>query len=178
MSPRSQVTPTETGDRAMDTNGRAGVADLLRTLRADAGLSLADLGAAAHVTRGSMDPGEVRHAVAASLMTTSAGQADTRRMTMATTTIKRSGPAIRAVLAEVSPDECAQFEAEFAQALARAGAEFDLAPAEAVLDRWWGIAVIRVNPLSEQEQAQLARAREGVLDGLWERDEAGNWVQL
>ncbi len=47
-----------------------------------------------------------------------------------------------------------------------------------MLDRWWGIAVIRANPLSEQEQAQLARAREGVFDGLWERDEAGNWVQL
>ena len=40
--------------------------------------------------------------------------------------------------------------------------------------------MIRANPLSEQEQAQLARAREGegVFDGLWERDEAGNWVQL
>ncbi len=51
-------------------------------------------------------------------MTTSAALADTRRMTTATTRIKRSGPAIRAVLAEVSPDECAQFEVEFAQALA------------------------------------------------------------
>jgi hypothetical protein len=99
-------------------------------------------------------------------------------MTTATTRIKRSGPAIRALLGEVSPDECAQFEAEFAQALARAGAEFDLAPAEAVLDRWWGIAVIRANPLSEQEQEQVARARQGLFDGLWERDEAGNWVQL
>lgn len=100
-------------------------------------------------------------------------------MTTATTRIERSGPAIRAVLAEVSPDECTRFEAEFAQALAWAGAEFDLARAEAVLDRWWGIAVIRANPLSEEEQAQLARARgEGVFDGLWERDEAGNWVQL
>jgi len=36
--------------------------------------------------------------------------------------------------------------------------------------------VIRANPLSEQEQ--LARARDGVFDGLWERDKAGNWVQL
>ena len=111
-------------------------------------------------------------------MTTWGRAGDTRRVTTATTRIERSGPAIRAVLDEVSPDECVQFEAEFAQALARAGAEFDLAPAEAVLDRWWGIAVIRANPLSEQEQAQLARAREGVFDGLWERDEAGNWVQL
>ena len=36
----------------MDTDGRAGFADLLRTLRADAGLSLADLGTAAHIARG------------------------------------------------------------------------------------------------------------------------------
>jgi hypothetical protein len=40
------------------------------------------------------------------------------------------------------PQECAQFEAEFAEGLARASAEFDLAPAEAVLDRWWGIAAL------------------------------------
>ena len=99
-------------------------------------------------------------------------------MTTATTKIERSGPAIRAVLAEVSPAECAQLEAEFAEALARAGAELDLAPAEVVLDRWWGIAVVRANPLSEQEQAQLARARAGDVTGLWERDAAGNWAQL
>ena len=36
----------------MDTEGRSGFADLLRTLRVDAGLSLADLGAAAHIARG------------------------------------------------------------------------------------------------------------------------------
>ena len=36
----------------MNTDGRAGFADLLRTLRADTGLSLAKLGAAAHVARG------------------------------------------------------------------------------------------------------------------------------
>jgi len=99
-------------------------------------------------------------------------------MTAATTRIERSGPSIRAVLAEVSPQECARFEAEFAHALQRAGAEFDLAPAEQVLDHWWGIAVIRANPLTDQEQAQLVRAREGVFDGLWEHDQAGNWVQL
>jgi len=45
-----------------------------------------------------------------------------------------------------------------------------------VLDRWWGIAAIRANPLSEQEQ--LARARAGSFTGLWERDEAGNWTQM
>lgn len=101
-------------------------------------------------------------------------------MTTATTRIERWGPAIRAALAQVSPAECAQFETEFAHALTRAGAgaEFDLAPAEQVLDRWWGIAVIRANPLTDHEQAQLTRARDGVFDGLWERDETGDWHQL
>ncbi len=99
-------------------------------------------------------------------------------MTAATTRIERSGPAIRAALAEVSPEECTEFEAEFAQALGRAGAEFNLAPAEKVLDRWWGIAVIRANPLSEKEQAQVARAKAGDFTGLLARDEDGNWVRL
>jgi Family of unknown function (DUF6247) len=99
-------------------------------------------------------------------------------MTAATTKIERSGPAIRAVLAKVSPAECAQFEAEFAEALTRAATELDLASAEAVLDRWWGIAVVRANPLSEQEQAQLTHARAGDFTGLWEGDAAGNWAQM
>jgi hypothetical protein len=99
-------------------------------------------------------------------------------VTTATTRIERSGPAVRAALARLSPQECAQFEAEFTKATARAGAEYDLAPAQQVLDRWWGIAVIRANPLSEREQAQLARVRDGVFDGLWERDERGDWSQL
>ena len=38
--------------------------------------------------------------------------------------------------------------------------------------------MIRANPLSEQEQEQLARARDGVFNGLWECDAAGNWMQL
>ena len=99
-------------------------------------------------------------------------------MTTATTRIERSGPAVRAALAQLSPRECARFEAEVAQATARAGVDCDVAPAEAVLDRWWGVAVIRANPLSEHELAQLARAREGVFEGLWERDESGKWHQL
>jgi ApbE superfamily uncharacterized protein (UPF0280 family) len=103
---------------------------------------------------------------------------DTQQMTTTTTKIEYSGPTIRAILTATSPAECAQFEAEFAESLARAGAEFDLAPAEAVLGRWWGIAAIRANPLSEEEQAQLARAQAGDFTGLWERDEAGNWAQL
>ncbi len=94
------------------------------------------------------------------------------------TRVERSGPAIRAVLASVSPVECAQFEAEFTAALQAAAADLDLAEAEAVLDRWWGIAAIRVHPLTEAEQAQLARARGGDVTGLHGRDEHGNWVRL
>lgn len=99
-------------------------------------------------------------------------------MTAAATRIERSGPAIRAALADVSASECAQFEAEFAQALVRAGAECDLAPAEQVLDRWWGIAAIRANPLSVEERERVARARDGDFTGLLARDEHGNWVRL
>lgn len=47
-----------------------------------------------------------------------------------------------------------------------------------MLDRWWGIAVIRANPLSEEEQAQVARAQAGDFTGLLARDERGNWVRL
>lgn len=75
------------------------------------------------------------------------------------TKIERSGPAIRAVLRDVSPAECAQFEQELASALARAATELDLRPADEVLDRWWGIAAIRMNPLGDVERKQLARAR-------------------
>jgi hypothetical protein len=119
-----------------------------------------------------------RHAAVRTLIRPVRGPGDTPGMTASTTKIERSAPAIRAVLAQVSPEECAQFEAGFAEGLARASAEFDLAPAEAVLDRWWGIAAIRVNPLSEQEAAQVAAARGGDFTGLRARDEHGNWVQL
>ena len=45
-----------------------------------------------------------------------AGRRDTGQVTTATTRIERSGPAVRAALAQLSPEECAQFEAEFAGA--------------------------------------------------------------
>ncbi len=70
------------------------------------------------------------------------------------------------------------FEADLRQALAHAATSFDLAPAEAVLDRGWGVAVIRANPLTEQEQAQLARAKAGDFRGLPARDARGDWVRL
>ena len=41
-----------------------------------------------------------------------------------------------------------------------------------------GIAAIRANPLSADEQAQVARAKAGDFTGLLARDEQGNWVRL
>lgn len=52
-----------------------------------------------------------------------------------------------------------------------------LAPAAEALDRWWGIAAIRANPLTEAERAQLAPGPATSL-GCGMRDEAGNWIQL
>ncbi len=80
-------------------------------------------------------------------------------------------------MAEASPSECARFEAEFAAALTRASAELDLASAEEVLDRWWGIATIRANPLTEAEREQVARARatgHGLASRLIVLDDAGH----
>lgn len=68
---------------------------------------------------------------------------------------------MRAALAQFAPQECALFEAQFRRALLTAEQRFDLGPAEAVLDRWWGIAAIRANPLSPAEQDLVARARAG-----------------
>lgn len=82
-------------------------------------------------------------------------------MTGVTRKIERSGPAVRAALAEFAPAECALFEQQFRQALIKAEQGFDLAPVEAVLDRWWGVAAIRANPLSPAEQDLVARARAG-----------------
>ena len=101
------------------------------------------------------------------------------RLMATTTRVKRSGPSIRAALAEThSPAECEVFRAEFADALAVAGRTYDLVPLEALLDRWWGIAVMRINPLSPAEQDQLARARAGDFAGLREHDRDGNWHTL
>lgn len=96
----------------------------------------------------------------------------------AATKVERSGPAIRAALRSFAPDEAAVFEAEFQQAVSQASSTFDVAPIEAALDRWWGIAAIRANPLTDEEQAQLVRARGGDFAELHTRDEHGNWVTL
>ncbi|GAA4934970.1 hypothetical protein EV188_11225 [Actinomycetospora succinea] len=95
-----------------------------------------------------------------------------------TITVERSGPAIRAALAKHRPEEGAAFEAEFREALDRARDTFDLAPVEAVLDRWWGIAAIRANPLTDAEKEQVAGVGRGDVDGLLARDDQGNWIRM
>ena len=55
------------------------------------------------------------------------------------------------------------------------GVDFDLSYVEAVLDRWWGIAAMCANPLTERELIALARA--GVDTGWYARED-DRWVQL
>jgi hypothetical protein len=98
---------------------------------------------------------------------------------MATVTmvaVERSGPAIRAALAEHAPDEEARFTNELREALVRAGEDLDLVGPQAVLTRWHALATMAANPLTGDEQAQLARARAGDLAGFSVRDEHGTWT--
>lgn len=78
-------------------------------------------------------------------------------VTAATMRIERSGPAIREALARHAPEECPVFEAELGRALTAATQSFDLAPAQAVLDRWWGVAVTRANRLAVQAVREVIR---------------------
>lgn len=97
---------------------------------------------------------------------------------MTTVTIQRSGPAIRAALAEHAPADEPRFTADLRAALARAGDDLDLAGPQSVLTRWHALATMAANPLTADEQAQLQRARNGDLTGFSERDEHGNWTTL
>ncbi|MGQ0719620.1 MAG: DUF6247 family protein [Pseudonocardiales bacterium] len=100
---------------------------------------------------------------------------------MATVTmvaIERSGPAIRAALAEYAPGDEHRFAAELRTALTRAGADLDLAGPQAVLARWHALATMAANPLTAEEQAQVARAKSGDFTGFSVRDEHGTWTTL
>lgn len=99
--------------------------------------------------------------------------------TTATAAISRTGPAIEATLAEFgSSSDAEQFVGELRDALGRAAETLDLSETDIVLDRWHALATMAVNPLSEAEQVQVARARAGDLTGFRARDEYGNWVTL
>lgn len=102
--------------------------------------------------------------------------------TMATVTavaIQRSGPAIRAALAGYGASgQLERFEDEMRAALTRAADELDLAGADAVLGRWHALATMVANSLTDDEQAQVARAQAGDFAGLRAHDEHGNWITL
>ena len=72
---------------------------------------------------------------------------------------------------DVAPDDCARFEADYHAAILQAGVEFDLAPVEVVVDRWWGIAELRMNPLTPAERQLVESARLGVEAGWVARPE-------
>ncbi|HET9254601.1 MAG TPA: DUF6247 family protein [Pseudonocardiaceae bacterium] len=65
----------------------------------------------------------------------------------------------------------------FRRALADAGNDFDLSHVNTVLDRWWGIAAVCANPLTEQERKLVTQARAGVDTGWYVRKN-GSWVRL
>lgn len=75
--------------------------------------------------------------------------------------IERSAPAILRVLRETSPTEALLFEAQFRDALHRAAETFDLTPADQLLNRWWGIAHLRLNPPTAEERDIARRLHAG-----------------
>lgn len=104
-------------------------------------------------------------------------RATLRSMAPASTGVERTGPSIRAVLAEHAADRCAQFEAEFRIALAETDDDFDLSRVQDVLDKWWPVAYATLHPPTEEERAAVARFRSGDDTGLWTRDDGGEWVR-
>jgi hypothetical protein len=88
-----------------------------------------------------------------------------------------AGPSIRAVLAEVAPDELVDFEAEFRCALAEADDNFDLSRVQAVINKWWGRAHLRLHPRTADELAAVARVAAGDETGMHTRTVGGHWVQ-
>lgn len=75
--------------------------------------------------------------------------------------VERSAPVILQVLRDLAPNEAGIFEAEFREALRQASASFDLVPVDRVLNRWWGIAHLRLNPPSVEEREIARRLRAG-----------------
>jgi hypothetical protein len=98
--------------------------------------------------------------------------------TATATAVERTGPGILAALHQHAPQEGVQFEAELRGALARAGTDLDVARVNEVISRWHTRACILANPLTEQEQTLLGRARTGDFTGLRARDEKGDWTTL
>ena len=75
--------------------------------------------------------------------------------------VERSPSAILQVLRDVAPAEAGSFEVDFHDALQQASATFDLAPLNRVVNRWWGIAHLRLNPPTAEEREAVRRLRAG-----------------
>lgn len=79
--------------------------------------------------------------------------------------IERNAPAIRQVLGELAPEECARFEAEFHTAMAEADDDFDTSRVDALISRWWARAIVLADP-------------DPVADATWERIKAGDTTDV
>ncbi|WHT21238.1 DUF6247 family protein [Crossiella sp. CA-258035] len=70
--------------------------------------------------------------------------------------VAKTGPEVWGAL---DGEARASFEEEFRAALTRAAEDFDLAAAEAVVLRWWPVAVVTANPDPRVDEA-IRRFRE------------------
>jgi hypothetical protein len=99
--------------------------------------------------------------------------------TVTTREITRSGPAIQRTLAEHGgPGDDQRFASELRAALDRGSQTLDLAEVDGVVARWHALATMAANPLGEEEETQLVRARAGDLSGLRARTADGGWITL
>lgn len=80
---------------------------------------------------------------------------------MTATRVERSGTAVLEVLREVSPPDATAFEAEYRAALRQAADSLDLSKADRVLTHWWGIAYLRLEPVTEHERDLVRRIDAG-----------------
>jgi hypothetical protein len=87
--------------------------------------------------------------------------------------VARTGPAILDALQEAAPDEAPVFAAEYRDALRRAASSLDLSESDQVLNRWWGIAYLRLNPPSDEDR-EIGRRLDAGEDVGWPTP--GEWV--
>lgn len=86
--------------------------------------------------------------------------------------VDRTAPSIRAALASASPDELPDFEAEFHIALTEADDDFDTSRIDQVLNRWWGVAHLRLNPPTAEERAVADMLATGDFGPAWIAEQA------
>lgn len=89
--------------------------------------------------------------------------------------VERTGPAIRAALAEHAPGDLPEYEAEFRVALAEADDDFDIARVDRVITMWWGRAHLRLHPPTDAEREAVTRAVSGDYSGLYSRRNEAVW---